>query len=94
MEDIERKVDKVLSVSDRVKRTPISDELNAKVFSTALKLGLLMKLKNSGSSSIMKIVRNSHIKAVNSSIIIDNIILDFEEMLRLISDESIEFQGS
>jgi len=38
MEDIERKVDKVLSVSDRVKRTPISDELNARLHAIPFQL--------------------------------------------------------
>jgi hypothetical protein len=61
------------------------NNFDAKVFSLALKLGLLMKLQETGKSSVMKIVHDSKIDVVDNKIIIDNIILDSNEMTDLMS---------
>jgi len=61
------------------------NDFDAKVFSLALKLGLLMKLQETGKSSVMKIVHDSRIDVVDSQILIDNIILDQNEMTDLMS---------
>ena len=65
-----------------------TNESDAKIFSTALKLGLLIKLRETGKSSVMKIVHDSRIEAVNSNIIMDNILLNSEEILELIDGNS------
>ena len=64
------------------------DEPDAKIFSAALKLGLLIKLRKTGKLSVMKIVHDSRIEVVNNSIIMDNILLDTEEVLELIDGSS------
>ena len=69
-----------------------SDESDAKIFSTALKLGLLIKLRETGKLSVMKIVHDSRIEAVNSNIIMDNILLNSEEILELITGSSQALQ--
>ena len=61
------------------------NESDAKVFSTALRLGLLIKLRESGNISVMKIVNNCRINTVQNSIIIDNILLNLEEMINLMT---------
>lgn len=70
------------------------NELEAKIFSTALKLGLIMNLRTTGRSSVMKIVTEGQIDAVNNRIIIDNIFLDDKEILNLISGNSVSTQGN
>lgn len=70
------------------------NESDAKIFSTALKLGLLINLKTTGRSSIMKIVHDGRIDAVNNSIIIDNILLSSEEITDLLSVNRKITQGN
>ena len=64
------------------------DESDAKIFSTVLKLGLLIKLRETGKMSVMKIVHNGRIEAVRNSIIMDNILLNSEEMIELVAGSS------
>lgn len=64
------------------------NEKDAKIFSTALKLGLLIKLRETGKMSVMKIVHDGQIEAVNNSIIMDNILLNSEEMIELFAGNS------
>ncbi len=70
------------------------NNFEAKIFSTALKLGLLMNLRTTGRTSIMKIVHDGRIDAVNNRIIIDNIFLNYKEMLDLISGNGVSTQGN
>ena len=77
-----RKVEGNYSISGNL---DFINETDAKIFSTALKLGLLINLRTTGRNSIMKIVHESRIDAVNNSIIIDNILLNSDEMLGLLS---------
>lgn len=65
-----------------------TNESDARIFSSALKLGLFMKLRESGKAVVMKIVHDSRIEAVNSIIIMDNILLDSDEMIELIGGSS------
>jgi len=58
---------------------------DAKIFSTALKLGLLIKLRETGKSSLMKIVHDGRIDVENESIIMDNIFLTIDEITSLFS---------
>ena len=58
---------------------------DAKIFSTALKLGLLIKLRETGKKSLMKIVHDGRIDVENESIIMDNIFLNTEEITSLLS---------
>ena len=70
------------------------DESDAKIFSTVLKLGLLLKLRETGKTSVMKIVHDGHIEAVKNSIIIDNILLNPEEIIELTAGSSSCLQGN
>lgn len=70
------------------------DEKDAKLFSTALKMGLLMKLRETGKSSIMTIVHDGRIDAVNNRIIVDNILLDSDDMIDLLSGTGAGIQGN
>ena len=70
------------------------NEKDSKIFSTALKLGLLMKLRETGKSSIMKIVHDGRIDAVGNRIILDNILLNSDEMIELLSGAGVKTQGS
>jgi len=70
------------------------NEIDAKIFSTVLKLGLLINLRTTGKSSIMQIVHDSRIDAVNNSIIIDNILLSSEEITDLLSGNRKKTQGN
>jgi len=65
-----------------------SNESDAKIFSTALKLGLLMKLRETGKLSVMKLVHDSRIEVLNSAIIMDNILFNSEEILEFITVSS------
>ncbi len=58
---------------------------DAKIFSTALKLGLLIKLRETGKNSLMKIVHDGRIDVENESIIMDNIFLTIDEITSLFS---------
>ena len=62
-----------------------SNNFDAKIFSIALKLGLLMKMNDTGKSAIMKVVHTSEINAVDNQIIINNILLDSNEMMTLLA---------
>ncbi len=70
------------------------DDNDAKIFSTALKLGLLMKLRVTGKSSIMAIVHDGRIDAVGNRIIIDNILLDSDEMIDFLSGSGEDIRGN
>lgn len=63
------------------------DESDAKIFSTLIKLGLIIKLRETGKVSVMKIVHDSQINAVKNTIVINNILLSPEEMNELIAAE-------
>lgn len=67
-------------------------ESDAKIFSTVLKLGLLIKLRETGKISVMKIVHNSRIEVIKNSIIMDNIVLSSEEVFELIAGSSNNLQ--
>lgn len=69
-----------------------SNESDAKIFSTALKLGLLMKLRETGKLSVMKLVHDSRIEVLNSAIIMDNILFNSEEILELIAGSNQAIQ--
>jgi hypothetical protein len=70
------------------------NDMDAKVFSTALKFGLLMTLKATGKNSIMKIVHEGRIDAVQNRIIVDNIFLNSVEMIDLLSGKEAHIQGN
>ena len=65
------------------------NEKDAKIFSTVLKLGLLMNLRTTGRNSIMKIINYGQINAVNNRIIIDNISLNSNEILDLLAGDRV-----
>jgi len=69
------------------------NEHDAKIFSTVLKLGLLMNLRTTGRTSIMKIIHDGRIDAVNNRIIIDNILLESNEILDLLAGNRVNTQG-
>jgi len=69
------------------------NEKDAKVFSTALKLGLLIKLRETGKSSILKIVHDGRIDTVTNRIILEGIILNSDEMTELLSGDRVGKQG-
>ena len=68
------------------------DESDAKIFSTVLKLGLLIKLRETGKISVMKIVHDSRIEVIKDSIIMDDIVLSSEEVFELIAGSSNSLQ--
>ncbi|RLD32570.1 MAG: hypothetical protein DRI73_06850 [Bacteroidetes bacterium] len=70
------------------------NEKDAKIFSTVLKLGLLMNLRTTGRTSIMKIIHDGRIDAVNNRIIIDNISLTSNEILELLAGNRVSTQGN
>jgi len=70
------------------------NEKDAKIFSTVLKLGLLINLRTTGRTSIMKIIHDGRIDAVNNRIIIDNISLNSNEILDLLSGNRVSTQGN
>ena len=68
------------------------NESDAKIFSTVLKLGLLIKLRETGKISVMKIVHDSRIEVIKNSIIMDSIVLSSEEVFELIAGSSNNLQ--
>lgn len=71
-----------------------SDETDAKIFSTVLKLGLLIMLRETGKVSVMKIVHDGRIEVIKNSIVMDNIFLSSKEVIELMAGNSNGLKGN
>jgi hypothetical protein len=80
-----KKVDEIYSIFGVM---DFQDQVQAKVFSTALKLSLLISVRKTGKAGIMKIVQEAKIEAKNSSIFVEGIYLNSEELSNLLSSDN------
>ncbi len=65
-----------------------SNESQARIFSTALKLGLLMKLRETGRNNVIEVIRKSRIEASGTRIIIEGVVMNAEDFLGIMDGDT------